>query len=114
MRLSMAVCGFRSSGRYAEGLESGIGGSFVWFTSDTSAHCCVFASARSIVAGEHGGRVHLLELMGKSASTSRACIVLIRCVPFAGFPSISRRRPEKGISRNVRFAGNPPIWANGK
>jgi hypothetical protein len=41
------------------------------FTFDASAHCCVLASARSIVAGEHDGRVHLLELMGKScASTS--------------------------------------------
>jgi hypothetical protein len=36
------------------------------FTCDGSAHCCPFAGAHGIVAGDSAGRVHLLELMEKS------------------------------------------------
>jgi hypothetical protein len=36
------------------------------FTCDSSAHCCAFAGAYGIVAGDSAGRVHLLELMKKS------------------------------------------------
>jgi WD40 repeat protein len=32
------------------------------FTCDAAAHCCAFAGARRIVAGDEGGRVHFLSL----------------------------------------------------
>ena len=36
------------------------------FTCDASAHCCAFAGAHGIFAGDSVGRVHFLELMEKS------------------------------------------------
>jgi WD40 repeat protein len=36
------------------------------FTCDAYAHCCAFADAHSIVAGDSAGRLHFLELMEKS------------------------------------------------
>jgi hypothetical protein len=36
------------------------------FTCDSSAQCCAFAGAHSIVSGDSLGRVHFLELVEKS------------------------------------------------
>jgi WD40 repeat protein len=43
-----------------------LGASVITFTRDATAMCCAFAGAHSIVAGDQAGRVHFLELMGKS------------------------------------------------